>query len=73
MATAPRMKSGADWRAQLGSRLVSPDAPTAQAKPCDRVRLSIPQATPFTLCAALAGRLLQHLDRVLLPRHAALD
>jgi len=60
-----------DWRAQLGAKLVSPDEAVAHIKPGDRITLSISQATPFVLCAALAGRLME-LDNVVLNHSAAL-
>src|SRR5208282_1590906 len=54
MATAPSQhrdqKSGTDWRAQLGSRLVSADEAVSHIKSGDRVCLSIAQSTPFELC-----------------------
>lgn len=52
-----------DWREQLGARLVAADAAVAHIKSGDRVCLSMAQATPFTLCAALAGRLVE-IDNV---------
>jgi len=66
MATAPshHRASRFDWRAQLGSRLVSADAAVAHIKSGDRVALSIAQATPFELCPALAGRLMELEDVV---------
>jgi len=73
MATAPKINSGADWRAQLGSRLVSPDEAAARIKPGDRVCLSIAQGTPFTMCAALAGRLMEIEDVVVNHGAAAFD
>src|ERR1700675_1907425 len=60
MASAVKMGGTPDnWRAQLGAKLVSPDAAVAHIKSGDRITLSIAQATPFTLCAALAGRLME--------------
>ena len=68
MATAPSHHRGQiprfDWRAQLGSRLVSADDAVAHIKSGDRVALSIAQATPFELCPALAGRLMELEDVV---------
>jgi 4-hydroxybutyrate CoA-transferase len=59
MASAVKMSHAPNWRAQLGSKLVTPDAAIAHIKSGDRITLSIAQATPFTLCAALAGRLME--------------
>ncbi len=70
MATAPSITSAGDWRGRLDSRLVSPDAAAAQIKSGDRVCLSIAQATPFTMCAALAGRLME-IDNVVVNHGAA--
>src|SRR6266478_7364980 len=66
MATAPshHRASGFDWRAQLGSRLVSADDAVAHIKSGDRVALSIAQSTPFELCPALAARLMELEDVV---------
>jgi 4-hydroxybutyrate CoA-transferase len=71
MATAVRMSAAGDWRAQLGARLVSPEEAVSHIKSGDRVCLSIAQATPFTLCAALAGRLME-IDNVVVNHGAAL-
>jgi 4-hydroxybutyrate CoA-transferase len=71
MATAPSQHhTRFDWRAQLGARLVSADAAVAHIKSGDRVALSIAQATPFELCPALAGRLME-LDKVVVNHGAA--
>jgi 4-hydroxybutyrate CoA-transferase len=59
MASAVKMSHAPNWRAQLGSKLVTPEAAVAHIKSGDRITLSIAQATPFTLCAALAGRLME--------------
>lgn len=48
-----------DWRAQLGSRLISANEAVSHIKSGDRVCLSMAQATPFELCPALAGRLME--------------
>ncbi|HEY6394432.1 MAG TPA: acetyl-CoA hydrolase/transferase C-terminal domain-containing protein [Candidatus Binataceae bacterium] len=69
MATAPRL-NGAGWRAQLGSKLVRPDEALSKLRTDDRVAISIAQATPFTLCAALAGRLME-LENVVVSHGAA--
>ncbi|MGA2412312.1 MAG: hypothetical protein ABSG46_18255, partial [Candidatus Binataceae bacterium] len=74
MASAASMihsRQAHDWRAQLGAKLVSPDEAVAHIKSGDRITLSISQATPFVLCAALAGRLME-LDNVVLNHSAAL-
>src|SRR5260370_38369111 len=71
MATAPtRHRARFDWRAQLGARLVSADEAVAHIKSGDRVALSIAQATPFELCPALAGRLME-LENVVVNHGAA--
>jgi len=71
MATAIKTTSTTDWRAQLGTKLVAAEEAVSHIKSGDRVTLSIAQATPFTLCAALAGRLME-LDDVVLNHSAAL-
>ncbi len=71
MASAVKMNHAPNWRAQLGSKLVTPEAAVAQIKSGDRITLSIAQATPFTLCAALAGRLME-IDNVVVNHSAAL-
>src|SRR3984957_16660434 len=71
MASAAKMSHAPNWRAQLGSKLVAPDAAVAHIKSGDRITLSIAQATPFTLCAALAGRLME-IENVVLNHSAAL-
>ncbi|MBF6561412.1 MAG: 4-hydroxybutyrate CoA-transferase [Candidatus Binataceae bacterium] len=72
MASAVKMGGTPDnWRAQLGSKLVSPDAAVAHIKSGDRINVSIAQATPFSLCAALAGRLME-LDHVVVNHSASL-
>ena len=59
------------WRAQLGAKLVSPDEAVSHIKSGDRVTMSISQATPFVLCAALAGRLME-IENVVVNHSAAL-
>jgi 4-hydroxybutyrate CoA-transferase len=74
MATAPTVihpNAQNDWRAQLGAKLVTSDEAVSHIKSGDRVTLSISQATPFVLCAALAGRLME-LENVVLNHSAAL-
>ena len=71
MASAVKMSYAPNWRAQLGSKLVTPDAAIAHIKSGDRITLSIAQATPFTLCAALAGRLME-IENVVVNHSAAL-
>ncbi len=71
MATAIQSNSAFDWRAQLGGKLVSPDDAMSHLKSGDHITMSIAQATPFTLCAALAARLME-LDHVVLNHSAAL-
>ncbi len=71
MATAVKTVHAPDWRAQLGSKLVSAEAAVGHIKSGDRITLSIAQATPFTLCAALAGRLMD-LENVVVNHSAGL-
>ncbi len=49
----------ADWREQLGTKLVTPEDAIAHIKSGDRITTSIAHATPFTLCHALAARLME--------------
>src|SRR5258708_36518142 len=70
MATAASVKYSTDWRAQLGARLVSPEEAVSHIKSGDRVVLSIAQATPLTLCNALAGRLME-IENVVVNHGAA--
>lgn len=69
MASAAKMVP--NWRERLGAKLVAPDAAVAHIKSGDRVTMSIAQATPFTLCHALAGRLME-LERVVVNYSAAM-
>jgi 4-hydroxybutyrate CoA-transferase len=69
MASAARIAT--DWREQLGVKLVTPDEAVAHIKSNDRITMSIAHATPFTLCHALAGRLME-LEGVVLNYSAAL-
>ena len=59
MAAALKLNHAPDWRAMLGSRLVQPDEAAAHIKSGDRICLSIAQATPYVMCSALAGRLME--------------
>ena len=70
MATAASVKYATDWRAQLGSRLVPADQAVGHIKSGDRVVLSIAQATPLTLCNALAARLME-IENVVVNHGAA--
>ncbi len=65
MATAFTLGDSFDWRAQLGAKLVPAEEAVSHIKSGDRVTMSISHATPFTLCAALAGRLMEIEDVVL--------
>ena len=65
------IQSNPDWRAQLGSKLVSADEAVSHIKSGDRITISIAQATPFTICTALAGRLME-LDQIVLSGSASL-
>jgi acyl-CoA hydrolase len=60
-----------DWRALLGAKLVSPEQAVSHIRSGDRVTMSIAQATPYALCAALAGRLME-LENVVVNHAAAL-
>jgi 4-hydroxybutyrate CoA-transferase len=71
MATAIRNNPAFDWRVPLGGKLVSADEAVSHIKSGDRITMSIAQSTPFTLCAALAGRLME-LDNVVLSASASL-
>jgi 4-hydroxybutyrate CoA-transferase len=70
MATAYAGEARADWRTRLGSRLIAADEAVSHIKSGDRVCLSIAQQTPFELCPALAGRLME-LDNVVVNHGAA--
>ncbi len=70
MATALKLDSF-DWRAQLGAKLVSADQAVSHIKRGDRITMSISHATPFTLCAALAARLME-IDDVVINHSASL-
>jgi 4-hydroxybutyrate CoA-transferase len=48
-----------DWRARLGSKLVSADEAISHIRSGDRIVISIAQSTPLTLCTALAARLME--------------
>jgi len=56
-AAAARGRMAPGWRSQLGDRLVEPEVAVSHIRSGDRVAISIAQATPYTLCAALAARL----------------
>jgi 4-hydroxybutyrate CoA-transferase len=71
MANAMKTGHALNWRAQLGSKLVAPETAVGHIKSGDRITLSIAQATPFALCAALAGRLME-LENVVVNHSAAL-
>jgi len=71
MANAVKNGHAPNWRAQLGSKLVAPETAIGHIKSGDRITLSIAQATPFTLCAALAARLME-IENVVVNHSAAL-
>lgn len=71
MANAVRKGHAPNWREQLGSRLVAPETAIGHIKSGDRITLSIAQGTPFTLCAALAARLME-IENVVVNHSAAL-
>ena len=56
-AAALTAGSANGWRAILGERLVEPEVAVSHILSGDRVGISIAQATPYTLCMALAARL----------------
>src|SRR5271163_296299 len=70
MATAPSQNrdrtNGHDW----GAKLVAADEAVSHIKSGDRVCLSIAQQTPFELCPALAGRLME-IENVVVNHGAA--
>jgi 4-hydroxybutyrate CoA-transferase len=70
MASAIKMSQAFDWRAQLSGKLVAAETAVEHIKACDRVAHSIAQGTPFTLCAALAARLME-IDRVVISGSAS--
>src|SRR5438046_1463482 len=72
-SSAASITHAPDWRAQLGSRLISADEAVSHIKSGDRVCLSIAQATPFTVGAALAGRLMAIENVVVNAGATALD
>jgi acyl-CoA hydrolase len=63
--------TAADWRARLGSRLVTAEEAVGHIRSGDRVVISIAQSTPLTLCTALAARLME-LDGVVINHGAAI-
>jgi 4-hydroxybutyrate CoA-transferase len=56
---ASAAKIAADWRERLGAKLVTSEDAVARIKSGDRITTSIAHATPFTLCNALAARLME--------------
>src|SRR5216683_2955929 len=70
MATAAKTIHAHDWRAQLGAKLVSPDEAVSHIRSGDRITMSLAQKTPYTICAALAGRLME-IENVVLNHSAA--
>ncbi len=54
----------AGWRSRLGERLVAPETAVSHILSGDRVGIAIAQATPYTLCMALAARLTEIEDVV---------
>jgi 4-hydroxybutyrate CoA-transferase len=71
MANTVKKGHAPNWRAQLGSKLVAPEMAIGHIKSGDRITLSIAQGTPFTLCAALAARLME-IENVVVNHSAAL-
>jgi 4-hydroxybutyrate CoA-transferase len=71
MAHSVPRASADNWRLQLGAKLVAPDEAVSHIKSGDRVTMSISQATPFVLCAALAGCLME-IENVVVNHSAAL-
>src|SRR5579884_996717 len=60
-----RPHEGFDWRASLGSALVSAEDALAQIKAGDRIGVALAQSTPHWLCGALAARLAELKDIVI--------
>jgi 4-hydroxybutyrate CoA-transferase len=60
-----RPHEGFDWRASLGSALVSAEDALAQIKAGDRIGVALAQTTPHWLCGALAARLAELKDIVI--------
>jgi len=72
MATAVKSNSHLfDWRALLGAKLVSAEEAVSHVRSGDRITMSIAQSTPFAVCPALAGRLME-LENVVVNHSAAL-
>ena len=75
MATAPSQNrgrmNGHDWRAQLGAKLIAADEAVAHIKSGDRVVFRSRSRRHSTLCAALAGRLME-IENVVV-NHGAAD
>lgn len=71
MASAVKNLPLEDWRKRLGEKLIPADEAVAHVKSGDRITMSIAQATPYTLCAALAGRLME-IENVVLNHSANL-
>jgi len=65
MAIARRLDGRSDWRSYYDSRTVTADEAVSHVNSGDRVALSIAQSTPFTLCPALAARLMDIEDVVI--------
>jgi len=63
-AAAATASIATGWRSQLGDRLVAPEVAVGHILSGDRVGISIAQATPYTLCMALAARLTEIEDVV---------
>lgn len=70
MASVSRFRTNPDWRTTLGDRLISAEQAANQIKSGDRVCMSIAQATPFMMCAALSARLMA-IDNVVVNHGAA--
>jgi 4-hydroxybutyrate CoA-transferase len=72
MATALKSDSQPfDWRAMLAGKLVNAEEAVSHVRSGDRITMSIAQATPFAVCPALAGRLME-LENVVVNHSAAL-
>lgn len=63
--------AGERWRTALGAKLVGAEEAVNHIRSGDRIAISFAQATPFTLCTALAGRLME-IENVVVNHGAAI-
>lgn len=59
MAAAVERLGGAEWRAQLGQKLVAPEEAVSRVESGWWVGIALAESTPQVLCAALAARLME--------------